>query len=279
MATDTSKVSSRLAALNLSLDELEAELEPLLSQSLPETLVGLDTIQQAKLQVLLPYLLYDLIFIYLKMRGVDPKTHPVVAELDRVRQYFNKIKDAEDPAKRTMAIDKAAANRFIKHAIAQVKYGRPPGQDEEVSTVRVPVKVTSKMVARAEYEEQLREEGSEEEEEDLQVFDEAEDEAQSGSSSSNESKGKGKAVAMENSNVFNRGQKRRRQAVDPSAGYGEEGSPDERPSKSSKSTPTTSTPTSDAEAPSSTPVSDAASSAKAKKAAKKARKKARKQAT
>ena len=117
-----------------------------------------------------------------------------------------------------MAIDKAAANRFIKHAIAQVKYGRPPGQDEEVSTVRVPVKVTSKMVARAEYEEQLREEGSEEEEEDLQVFDEAEDEAQSGSSSSNESKGKGKAVAMENSNVFNRGQKRRRQTVDPSAG-------------------------------------------------------------
>ena len=62
MATDTSKVSARLAALNLSLDELEAELEPLLSQSLPESVVGLETIQQAKLQVLLPYLMYDLIF-------------------------------------------------------------------------------------------------------------------------------------------------------------------------------------------------------------------------
>ena len=54
----------------------------------------------------------------MKTRGVDPKSHPVVAELvsilarflltrnqpvtqDRVRQYFDKIKDAEDPEKRT----------------------------------------------------------------------------------------------------------------------------------------------------------------------------------
>lgn len=62
MANDASKVSARLSALNLSLDELEAELEPLFSQSLPESVAGLDKMQQAKLQVLLPYLMYDLIF-------------------------------------------------------------------------------------------------------------------------------------------------------------------------------------------------------------------------
>jgi hypothetical protein len=58
--------------------------------------------------------------VYLKTRGVDPKTHPVVQELvssaiflvrhiishtscppkERVKQYFDKIKEAEDPAKR-----------------------------------------------------------------------------------------------------------------------------------------------------------------------------------
>ena len=59
---DTAKVSAKISALNFSLDELEAELEPLFSQTLPESVVGLENIQQAKLQVLLPYLTYDLIF-------------------------------------------------------------------------------------------------------------------------------------------------------------------------------------------------------------------------
>jgi exosome complex protein LRP1 len=56
----------------------------------------------------------------LKTQGIDPKTHPVVHELvgiphlaavlvwllnqgeqERVKQYFDKIKEAEDPAKRS----------------------------------------------------------------------------------------------------------------------------------------------------------------------------------
>ncbi len=55
-------VRRKVAAVDASLDQLERELEPLLSQSLPETLLGLETIQQAKLQTLIPYLLYDLVF-------------------------------------------------------------------------------------------------------------------------------------------------------------------------------------------------------------------------
>lgn len=62
MSTDTSKYLSKLTVLTTSLDNLESELEPLLSQSLAESLVGLETIQQAKLQTLIPYLIYDLIF-------------------------------------------------------------------------------------------------------------------------------------------------------------------------------------------------------------------------
>ena len=97
MADSSAKIKARLSALNGSLDELEAQLEPLLAQSLPETLVGLDTLQQAKLQVAIPYLVYDLVFsasiclyhdlcswialVYLKTRGIDPKTHKVVQEL------------------------------------------------------------------------------------------------------------------------------------------------------------------------------------------------------
>jgi exosome complex protein LRP1 len=62
MATDTTKYRSKLAKLDKSLDELESQLEPLFAQSLPESLLALDTIQQAKLQVIIPYVVYDLVF-------------------------------------------------------------------------------------------------------------------------------------------------------------------------------------------------------------------------
>ena len=91
MSTDSSKLRSKLTKLGKSLDELESQLEPLFSKSLPETLLALDTIQQAKLQVIIPYVVYDLVFgerapteqtfqtltcslVYLKSRGIDPKT-------------------------------------------------------------------------------------------------------------------------------------------------------------------------------------------------------------
>jgi len=113
-----------------------------------------------------------------------------------VRQYFDKIKDAEDPAKRQLAIDKVAASRFIKHAIAQAKDTRPiavsssptthvpsndNGNDNGASgsaaatahDVRVPViKVTEKMLERAKYHEALREEAQASDDGgDLEVFD------------------------------------------------------------------------------------------------------------
>jgi exosome complex protein LRP1 len=113
-----------------------------------------------------------------------------------------------------LAVDKNIANRFIKHAIAQVQYGRPPGQDEGMASqpdVHVPVRVTQKMIARAQYEKELRELGSEEEEE-LEVIGDAE---------SDKSKGKGKAnvdeiLASATQDVV--GQKRRRAPVDPFSG-------------------------------------------------------------
>ena len=62
MSAEINRIRARLDTLADSLDDLEVILEPLLAQSLPETVVGLETIQQAKLQVVLPYLVYDLIF-------------------------------------------------------------------------------------------------------------------------------------------------------------------------------------------------------------------------
>ena len=62
MSDDAEKLLAKLDLLNDSLDVLEEKLEPLLSQTLPETLLPLETIQQVKLNVAIPYLVYDLVF-------------------------------------------------------------------------------------------------------------------------------------------------------------------------------------------------------------------------
>ena len=86
-----------------------------------------------------------------------------------------------------MTIDKAAANRFIKRAIAQAvrTQGQPsaePANEEptpgpsRIPAQPVPAGATNKMLARAEWENQVKE-AVEEEEEDLEVFEETEDHA------------------------------------------------------------------------------------------------------
>lgn len=120
-----------------------------------------------------------------------------------------------------MAVDKGVASRFIKHAISQVKFGRPPGQDEgapvQDGNVRVPVKVTSKMMARAQYEKELKELGSEEED-DLEVIDDVDESEATGSEPSSKGKGKERAADVPTQVEAVAGQKRRRPQIDPFAG-------------------------------------------------------------
>jgi len=86
-----------------------------------------------------------------------------------------------------MGIDKVAANRFIKHAISQAvrsqgqSSAEPAGQDPTPGPSKTPVQATpagaaNKMLARAEWEEQVRA-VVEEEEEALEIFEETEENA------------------------------------------------------------------------------------------------------
>ncbi|KAJ3890437.1 Sas10/Utp3/C1D family-domain-containing protein [Lentinula edodes] len=251
-SAETRKAKSRLKVLSSSLTEIEAAIAPLLSgeRTLPEILLALEPLEQAKLQTALPYLVYDLIFIYLRTRGIDPKTHPVVAELERVRQYFEKIKNAENTPVRGTQVDKAAANRFIKHAISQAQIDAdaagvayPPKASSSTirltpasnsagvnpsessasasSAARVPVKVTSKMLERQEWQKRVEEAGSgeeeEEEEEDIEGWEEGDgvrEDEESEVKTKSISKGKGKAVeSLDDTERL--GSKRRRPAIDP----------------------------------------------------------------
>ncbi|EIN14413.1 C1D-domain-containing protein [Punctularia strigosozonata HHB-11173 SS5] len=224
----TSKLKAKVSGLNKSLDELEAQLEPLLAQSLPETSLGLDVIQQAKLHVLVPYVTYDLIFIYLRAMGIDPMAHPIIQELERVKKYFEKIKEAEDPARRSLVVDKGVASRFIKHAISQARVD-PPTRQENTHirfNEEVPVKVTSKMRERADYQKKLTEEdedGSEDGEALKVIEDESEEEHEEEASGIPQDKGKAKADDYESGTpeeTASRAGEKRRRPVDPFTGYG-----------------------------------------------------------
>ena len=64
---------------------------------------------------------------YLRLHGVQAKEHHVFRELTRVKQYFEKIKEAEsEPTKNQqgLTLDKEAAGRFIKHALVNYTYLR-----------------------------------------------------------------------------------------------------------------------------------------------------------
>ncbi|KAF8693147.1 Sas10/Utp3/C1D family, partial [Rhizoctonia solani] len=132
----TDHLSETVDDLVSSIDELEDVLAPLLAVPLSDLNKQLSSpLDRAKLQVWLSYVLNDLVWIQLRAKGFNPnnlgggETHDVVPELDRVKSYFAKIKEAENPAKRTLAVDGKVANRFIKHAlssaISQENFSKP----------------------------------------------------------------------------------------------------------------------------------------------------------
>jgi exosome complex protein LRP1 len=83
----------------------------------------LPLLDKAKLYVHIVYAIESILFTYLRLNGVKAKEHPVFYELTRVREYFAKIKAAEelgaDGDKTAGArLDKDAAERMVKHGLS-----------------------------------------------------------------------------------------------------------------------------------------------------------------
>ncbi|KAH8916507.1 hypothetical protein BT69DRAFT_1340137 [Atractiella rhizophila] len=120
MDDTTSSLHDTLDAMSDSLSALESALDDVLSPASIEELEKSPLLVQAKQSVTMAYTVYDLVFVYLKLKGIDPSTHPVQNELGTVKAYFTKVQKAgEKEEKRTTRVDKEAADRFIRHAISQ----------------------------------------------------------------------------------------------------------------------------------------------------------------
>lgn len=123
---ETEDLHDLLDDLTTNIDDLSTTLGPLLSTPLPQQTAKLPLLDQAKLYTLAVYSIESLLFSSLRLNGVDAKSHPVFQELGRVKEYFGKIKVAENgPEKRPTTLDKDAAGRFIKHGLrGNEKYDR-----------------------------------------------------------------------------------------------------------------------------------------------------------
>ncbi|KAI9703264.1 MAG: hypothetical protein M1836_007830 [Candelina mexicana] len=106
--------------LDDNVDDLQESLQPLLQAALLDTAAKLPLLDKAKLYVLVTYAIESILFSFLRLNGVKAKEHPIFRELARVKQYFNKIKNVENGANKrdNLTLDKQAAGRFIKHALA-----------------------------------------------------------------------------------------------------------------------------------------------------------------
>jgi len=110
---------SSLDHLTSDIEDLEESLTPILNTALSASTSKLPLLDKAKLYVLATYAIESLLFSYIKLNGVEAKSHPVFRELARVKQYFDKIKTAESAGiKPNAKLDKDAAGRFVKHALA-----------------------------------------------------------------------------------------------------------------------------------------------------------------
>ncbi|KAI0011395.1 Sas10/Utp3/C1D family-domain-containing protein [Xylariaceae sp. FL0662B] len=118
---DPTNISPQLERLDDELDNLEEALQPLLN-SIPEVASKLPLLDKAKLYVLVTYSIESMLFSSLRLHGVNAKDHPVFKELTRVRQYFEKIKNIENPPQKPeQTLNKEAAIRFIRADLADNK--------------------------------------------------------------------------------------------------------------------------------------------------------------
>ncbi|KAJ2572171.1 hypothetical protein GGH95_004126 [Coemansia sp. RSA 1836] len=131
--TDNQNLSKRVDQFSVAVEQVQRALGPILRQPVSQVLPRLTTIQRCELEALVAYSIDTLFWIYLKINGVPPKEHPVMTELQRVQRYIAKINAYKQQASegsggggggssgdsRTMKLDKEAADRFIKSAIAK----------------------------------------------------------------------------------------------------------------------------------------------------------------
>lgn len=143
-----------LVQLRSSLSTLQTALDPVLAQSLEVLTASIEEgnqdgkLQSAQMYVSLAYVVLDLVWILLKVSGVDPVSHPVTEDLKRVLEYLQKVhrlsngngdEQQEAVKVKPAPIDKAKVGRFLRHALSTPGQGKRTVFAEDGSVQKIVV--------------------------------------------------------------------------------------------------------------------------------------------
>ncbi|KAJ1838732.1 histone H3.1, partial [Coemansia sp. RSA 2703] len=121
------KILKQVTQVDAALSSVEQALDVLLRQPIDQVAGRLTALERCELEALAAYAIDTLFWILLKVNGVPPKEHPVMVELQRVQRYIGKINKAKEAvgmqegreeARRGLRVDKQAADRLVRGALA-----------------------------------------------------------------------------------------------------------------------------------------------------------------
>lgn len=130
--------------------KVEDVLKPLLETSVDDLREKMNPVESAKLDLVVAYSINSMFWMYLTTQGVNPREHPVKFELDRIKKYMGKVKDATEKREASLRINKEAAQRFVKSALWQPSDKEETTQNsEETSHEQESTKKSEKRKSKA----------------------------------------------------------------------------------------------------------------------------------
>lgn len=123
MSLLASETQTKVAAVRSALKQVEDHLGPLLSRGSGEVQRALTSVENAELHVALAFSIASMYFCHLHTQGIDPSSHPIKQELDRIQLYFKKLKGKveeireKEEAERQLRIDQDVAKRIVQHYV------------------------------------------------------------------------------------------------------------------------------------------------------------------
>jgi len=144
------EVTESLETFHEALGKVEDVLKPLLETSVDDLREKMNPVESAKLDLVVAYSINSMFWMYLTTQGVNPREHPVKFELDRIKKYMGKVKDATEKREASLRINKEAAQRFVKRALWQPSDKEETTQNsEETSHEQESTKKSEKRKSKA----------------------------------------------------------------------------------------------------------------------------------
>lgn len=138
------EVTESLETFHEALGKVDDTFKSLLETSVDDLKEKMNPLQSAKLDLVVAYAINSMFWMYLTTQGVNPRQHPVKSELDRIKKYMGKVKEATEKKEASLRIDKGAAKRFVKSALWQPDTDKGATSETSQKEVETPHEEESK---------------------------------------------------------------------------------------------------------------------------------------